>query len=152
MIGGDTAVLVGAGIIGFILVYLFSKLGQNTDKSANGEDVGVGDNHVLLRVLILAVLLGCFLVIGATTVDMSKQNCDILINQTHDNTSNPQDVMMVYSYSEFCFDNDVNHGSTFYNIVRWFVYFVSIYLFGFLLFRIWVAAREGIFKRLGGGK
>lgn len=107
--------ILALGIVGFLVAYLFF---QNKE-----------DNHVALRILMLGVLFGIFILLGKAGID-STTECEPVLNQTVVNN-----LTTTYSYDTFCYQKTKsNTASILYKVTLWLVRLLGLYL---LVYFIW---------------
>ena len=165
---GNITILIAAIAVCFILVYFFFKLGENKNDEAGEKK----QNHFLLQILILALLMGSLLVIGKVALDDS-QNCQFVNNATeeiyvygtnlsgyhfdsYNLTLNPAQANLdppilfhksiTNEYKYLCEDNPNNSAFVLYNILRWFVYATAIYIFVYIFYSIYINFVEPLVK------
>ena len=101
------SLLIGVGIISFLLLYL----AFNLDKE-----------HVYLKLLIIFVVVFMLILIPKQTLDF-KDSCEAVVdNKTITNET------ITYEYKEFCIANPNNTTDVFYKIYLWFVGLFGIYV------------------------
>jgi hypothetical protein len=111
--------IIGLGIVGFLIAYLFF---QSKDEK----------EHLLLRILLLGILFGVFVLIGKASLDSTTQ-CSLELNQTvtDGNTTN-------YSYAPICYSVTENTTAlTFYKVTLWIVRLISLYLLVYFIWHVW---------------
>lgn len=122
----NVSVLIGAGIVTFLLLLLFWKL--DGSKGENGEKKS---NHVLLQILLLGFILAGFVIIGKASLDDSGSVCSWVVNTSAYNASTD---VTTYNYSYNCVDSNVGIGLTFYNLTVWIMRIIGLYIFLYLVY------------------
>lgn len=115
------ATILGAGILAFLSVYMFFKLGENT-----------GKEHIVLQLLLLAMIISSVLVVGAAS--FKATNCDYVIaNATDDGTT------MTYAHEYQCQDEPFGISETFLKVTQWFYRLFMIYLIIYFIYKVLIA-------------
>jgi|SRR6056297_52575 len=114
------ATILGAGILGFICVYMFFKLSETT-----------GNEHIVLQLLLLSILIGCVSVIGGAT--FKSTNCDfVTTNSTINGT------VTTYDYDYICQDTPFGISNTFIKLTTWFYRLMITYLLGYFIYKLFL--------------
>jgi hypothetical protein len=109
--------IIGMGIVGFLLAYLFYQ----------GED----KTHLLLRILMLGALFGIFVLIGKAGLD-ADTSCELVVNSTL-----VEDNLTIFSYDPVCYQiTSSNTASTFYKVTLWIVRLISLYLVIYFIYEV----------------
>jgi hypothetical protein len=109
--------IIGMGIVGFLLAYLFFQ----------GED----KTHLLLRILMLGALFGIFVLIGKAGLD-SNTSCELLVNASVVDGNSTS-----FTYEPVCYQiTQSNTASIFYNITLWIVRLISLYLVIYFIYEV----------------
>ena len=127
---GNISVLVGAGIVTFLLLILLWKL-----DGGKREDGGNGNTHVLLQILLLGFILAGIVVIGKASLDDSGKVCDWLVNSTNLNTVTN---VTSYTYDYSCVSTSEGTGQTFYKLTVWIMRLIGIYILCYLVYVVLV--------------
>lgn len=120
-------VLLGAmGIVAFLLLLLFFKLGQDEKK------------HYLFQILILSFVFVIIVLLGKTGLDY-KDNCSWLVTN-----STVSGSITSYQYGYQCSTNTSNSANIFYEVTVWIMRVTGIYMFLYFLYEILIYF--GVFK------
>jgi len=96
------ATIIGAGIMAFIAVYMFFKLGENT-----------GQEHIFYQLLLLGIIMFSILTLGGATFRAS--NCDLIpTNSTLSGNTT------IYEYDYICQETPAPISLTFLKVTQWF--------------------------------
>jgi hypothetical protein len=125
--------MLGMGIVGFLLIFMFFKLGENEKK------------HYLLQLLMLGFILGIFVLIGKAGLDTNDYSyCSWNMKNytmTGGNVTN-----MNYAFE--CPSNPPSTAGTFYKTTTWIMRVTIIYLFIYYFYELMMYF--GLIKRKGG--
>lgn len=170
---GNIVLLIGLGVIGFLLAYLFFNFGKDE----------ISQKHYLLRLLLIGCLFGVFVLIGKAGFD-STQTCELVNNYTdtvhmYGNNFTYENGTATYhwdyaasgvpptadkgvflfhkkEYKEFdvvCFESDLNNtANTFYVLTLWIVRLISSYILVYLFYEIFIYMRNIIAGKRGRSK
>lgn len=135
------ALIVSIGLVGLLVSYLFFKTGTE-----------VYDKHFLLRLLLLGVLFGVFVLLGKAGLD-STQTCDLVLNGSFENHSATPNVTTTFSYDTVCYDNTQSTtGFTFYKLTLWIVRLLSAYILIYIFYEVFIWLSGVISGRRGRSK
>ena len=127
---GNYILLASIGIFGFLLLFMFFKLGENKE-----------NNHYILQLVVLGFLLGLFVLIGKTALDEKNYCAWNVVNSTTTNGVN------LYNYNYMCEENTHTTTRSFYNTIIWFVKVVMMYIFLYITIEFFNYAKALIKKR-----
>lgn len=133
---GNITILIAAGIMAVALIILIMKQNEIEEQTIMQS---------LLKVLFIGLLVGVFLVIGKVAID------DANFCAWNPTNSTVSDTTTTYEYSYMCEENPNDTSNTFYKIVSWFSYIISIYLFFYLLKILYEAVKQILKTRINGG-
>ena len=165
----NLVLMIGVGIVGFLLAYLFFKLDDN--------------KHQFLRLLLLGCLFGVFILAGKVGLD-SNNVCELVPNYTKTNYQYGNNftysngtatyhwdyaasgvpptadkgvfLFHVYEYNEYeviCYNmSEANTSVVFYKLNMWIIRIISAYLLVFLIFKVFMWSREYIGGKRGRAK
>lgn len=129
--------IIGLGIVGFLLAYLFFKSGDDYQE------------HVLLRILLLGLLFGVFILIGSAGLD-STTSCDVIISNQTEYEVVGNATVTEFSYDTLCYEKGSdNTALSFYQLTLWIVRLVSTYLIIYLVYKIFLWTRDVIGGKRG---
>jgi uncharacterized membrane protein YbhN (UPF0104 family) len=112
--------------VGFLVSYLFFKTEDNEEYN----------HHFLLRLLLLGVLFGVFVLLGKAGID-SGTSCDLVVVNKYDDHSVNPDVNVTYTYDTICYSNtDANTAVTFYTLTLWLVRLLTAYILIYFLYEV----------------
>ena len=112
--------LSAIGIVLFVLIVLFNRLGNNDG----------GSSHYLLQLLVLGFILGCLLLVGKTAVDNQDTCAWNVVNSTTSGS------VTSYGYEYQCIENTKNTNNVFFKSIVWFVKIVSIYIVLYFIYEL----------------
>jgi hypothetical protein len=124
------SVILAIGAFGFLISYLFFK--------TEGEGYG---HHFLLRLLLLGILFGVFVLLGSSAMDASR-DCQWLVTEIN-TTGDPHD----YSNQYVCLDEPKGYAVTFYKLTLWTIRLLAVYLLIYFLYEVFM-----YFSRVVSGK
>lgn len=117
------SLIIGAGIISFILIFLATKLNE--------------EEHFTIRLFFICFAIIFLIIIGKGTID-ANQNCELLLNNTYATTTDGNVTNTSYKYSTICYSaNESTTPITAYKLTSWlFIIFMSyiLYYLGYWLF------------------
>lgn len=120
--------IVGAGIIAGICIYMFFKLGENT-----------GNEHIVYQLLLLSLVIGSVIIIGGAT--LKESTCDLVpVNTTSIGDS------VVYQFDEICRE-PTSTENTFFKLTQWFFRLSMSYIILYLIYRTLMAIGPGLVKQ-----
>ena len=121
---GNITILFGIGLVAFIFTFLFGLLSMNRDGEGQSK-------HPIIQILILAFIASLMLIAGKVALD-DKDNCAWnVVNATVSGDTS------TYGYEYQCSTNPNESAGIFYKMITWFAYFLSAYLFVFIVMSIW---------------
>jgi len=121
---GSELVIIGAGVVACILVYLMFKIGS----SQSGELAG--RKHFLLQLLLLFFVSYCLLFIGKAVVDESDHCAWLVDNSTVSGSTTS------YETSYQCSTNINDTPLDFYTMILWFIRVLALYIFGYFTYEV----------------
>jgi hypothetical protein len=114
-------IIGGIGVALFVIVYMLFKL---------KTDTADGNNHFLLQLLLLFLLIGGVVLLGKAVLD-SNNDCSWLANN-----STVSGAVTTYDYSYYCQESVNTTAHTFYSLTLWFARLVSLYIFFFISYKV----------------
>jgi hypothetical protein len=126
----NIVLMSGMGIVGFLLIFMFFKLGEGEKK------------HYLLQLLMLGFILGIFVLIGKASLDSNDYSyCSWNMKNYTSVGGNITDM----NYSFECPNNPPNTAGTFYKTTLWIMRVTFIYLFIYYFYEL--MSYFGLIKR-----
>lgn len=125
---GDISVVIGSAALVFLASYWFFKLGKIT-----------GDEHLFLQLIMTVFVIGGLVVLGGA-VSQASLNCEWVVESMEEDEGGIDQ----YTYTEVCRDESTGISNTFFVVVTWFYRLFIIYLFLYLIFKVFRLFYSGV--------
>jgi len=119
--------ILAAGLISFLLMYFANAIKQE-------------DGHFLLRYLSYSIGIILLIIVAKGAID-STTSCELVLNNTIENTSVSNITTTLHEYATVCYENTQSTSSNvLYKIASWvfilYIAYVMIYLIYWLFMRV----------------